>query len=114
MSDKDSKGELKPCPCCGKKPRLFEIFSNSSMTKSSGWCVECKCGVSITGRMVGNDWSRAETLKAWNTRTTSKEDLKGLNQLADKWSEIHMDTVGATGQSGYAYCCNDLREYLAI
>ncbi len=63
------KTELKPCPFCGKRPRLFEIFSNPSRTKSSGWCIECKCGISITGRTVEDDWTKAYVLKMWNTRT---------------------------------------------
>jgi len=63
MTDKDSKGELKPCPCC----ESVETNVQESATKFSVVCLDC--GLSSQGG------DRETAIERWNTRPiTPKEE----------------------------------------
>ena len=71
-------GELKiaACPFCGSAAGVFQVFTNATMTKSSGWDVECKnadgCGVCT--RCEKN--TRNGAIEAWNRRAKAAEAVK--------------------------------------
>jgi len=68
--------DIKHCPFCGGKPRVFELYANKLMTQSGGWDVECKCGA----------YMNAET--------------KTMQGAVDKWNRrspsLHVEPLGCT------------------
>ena len=59
------KGELKPCPFCGKDVELKHYKANGN----DWWYVVCRhCGIAMDPWMWNSHQTRMETIEKWNRR----------------------------------------------
>ena len=59
--------QLRECPFCGGKPRVFELFGDKYMSDSVGFDVECKCGAYMNAESP----TRQGAIDKWNRRPPS-------------------------------------------
>ena len=67
-TQKDLQETLKPCPFCGKEPKLATSYCVGHGDMSIGYVVKCtnaKCGV-FSHTLVHA--KKEDAIKAWNTR----------------------------------------------
>jgi len=118
MSDKDSKGELKPCPCCGGEAELY-ITGGRQIT------INCKgCGIKRVQKVLrlSLNWLEKEMVKHWNTRpsTPKKEwisvkDLELVRCFAVRARQVLMSIpMKNPHEEKIAPSCVDLEDMLEI
>lgn len=82
--------ELKECPFCGGKARLYRKFDNSGSRNLNGWTIECeKCAAApyyFLGDFNSDEITllRQEVIDRWNKRYDIKNEIK--------WSELSKPT----------------------
>lgn len=60
-----AKGELKPCPFCGKDVELKHYKANGN----DWWYVACRhCGIAVDPWMWNSNQTKEETIIKWNRR----------------------------------------------
>lgn len=70
MTDK----ELKPCPFCGGKARIFYTMDIGVPTGDNGYKVSVKCdnllccGAKIEKWAAKKEWAKESAINAWNRR----------------------------------------------
>ena len=82
MSDTE---ELKPCPFCGGKARLYTTESRQSYRRAVVKCQQCRCEIRAEGggfhdfgegktemekRALSNEAAKANAIAAWNRRAS--------------------------------------------
>jgi Lar family restriction alleviation protein len=66
--------ELKPCPFCGGKARIFYTMDIGVPTGDNGYKVSVKCdnllrcGAKIEKWAAKKEWAKESAIKAWNRR----------------------------------------------
>lgn len=60
--------ELKPCPFCGKKAKIYP--ENVQLWSSNVW-VACICGVSLVQPDSETEWNMDKAIETWNRRIYS-------------------------------------------
>jgi Lar family restriction alleviation protein len=84
--------ELKPCPFCGREPRLLDL---------AGYEVICGCGASmVTGP------KQAEAISAWNTRHSPDAGKMGEDSARLDWFSGGIDRFLSQCPTG-EWCAQD-------
>ncbi len=69
--------KLKPCPFCGKQPKMLNEYMFSRAREATQIVCKCGSGIIVYGKSSKkfNDEERESTaIRAWNTRVGDRDD----------------------------------------
>ena len=77
--------EIKPCPFCGNKPEVVEIYEYTGLHKGGWtWLVRCNYLYGGCGARGPSQLTEQEAIEKWNNRWNNKTSFFKSKQVKQK------------------------------